>query len=102
MPVLTAFFVSRKVKRLQKRGSSRPRLVAVVKCIGNDLICWQVVSVKATKRLPCLPFQPKAGKRLTVSTLNLLKFKFPTKTTWLPWISAPVNHQVKQTQTSHF
>jgi len=31
------------------------------KCFGNYLICWQLISVKAAKRLPGLPFQPNAG-----------------------------------------
>jgi len=47
------------VKLLQKSASGRPRLVSVVcslKCFGNDLICWQLVSVKATKCLSGLPF----------------------------------------------
>jgi len=47
------------VKLLQKNGSGRPRLVAVVcslKCFEIDLICWQLISIKATKRLLGLPF----------------------------------------------
>jgi len=45
-----------------------------LECFGNDLICWQLISVRAAKRLPCLPFYPKAAKRLRVSTFWDLKF----------------------------
>jgi len=54
-----AFIVSKKVKHLQKSNSGRPRIVAVVcslKCFEIDLICWQLISVKATKHLLGLPF----------------------------------------------
>jgi len=60
-----------KVKLLQKSGSCRPRLVAVVfslKRFWNHLISCQLISVKATNCLPCLLFWPNAGKRLAVST----------------------------------
>jgi len=47
-----AFIVSKKVKPLQKSGPGRPMLVACnLKCFEIDLICWQLISVKATKRL---------------------------------------------------
>jgi len=39
-------------------GLGRPRHVALVcslSCFGNDLICWQLITVKATKHLACFP-----------------------------------------------
>jgi len=69
---------SNEVKLLQKKtDSGRPRLVAVVcslKCFGNYLICWQLISVKATKRLSCLLFKPKPRKCLAVSIFWDLNF----------------------------
>jgi len=80
-PEQAAFVVSKnasnEVKRLQNNGSGRPRLVAVVcslKSFGNNLIFWQLISVKARKSLPYLPLQPTGGKRLAVSTFWDLSF----------------------------
>jgi len=59
MPVLPTFIVSKIVKRFQRSDSGRPRLVSVVcslKSFGYDLVCWQLISAKATKRLPGLLF----------------------------------------------
>ena len=65
-----AYSCIKKAKHLQKSGFGRPRLVAVVcslKCFEIGLICWQLISVKATKHLLGLPFLPKPGKCLAVS-----------------------------------
>jgi len=63
MPVLAAFIVSQnafnEVQHLQKSDFGKSKLVAVLcslKCFGNDLICWQLINVKATKHLPSLLF----------------------------------------------
>jgi len=51
--------VSVKVKLMQKSDSGGPRLVAVVCCLTCfeiDWICWQLISVKATKHLLGLVF----------------------------------------------
>ena len=49
-------------------------MVCSLKCFGNDLICWLFTSVKATKPLPCVPFQPTGGKSLAVCTFWDMNF----------------------------
>jgi len=49
----------KKSEILKKSGYGWPRLVAVIcslNCFEIDLICWQLVSVKATKRWLSLLF----------------------------------------------
>jgi len=74
---VSCFYCLKKWNVCKENGSGKPRLVAVVcslKCFGNDSICWQLISVKATKHLPYLSFHPKAGKCLAVSTFWNLNF----------------------------
>ena len=44
---------------LKRSDSSKLRLVSLVcslNCFGNDLVCWQLICVNITKRLPGSPF----------------------------------------------
>jgi len=53
-------------------------VVCSLKCFGNDLICGQLITVKAAKRLPGL--QVKAGNASSVYLLHKQKaFQFPPK-----------------------
>ena len=79
MPVLAAFIAS---KNASNEVKLLPKIVAPVdpgllqnwnvlcslKCFGNDLICWQLIGAKTTKRLPCLLFKPTGVKHLAAST----------------------------------
>jgi len=92
-----AYSCIKKAKRLQKSGFGRPRLVAVVcslKCFEIGLICWQLISVKATKHLLGLPFLPKPGKCLTVSAFcrGRQHLNFPPR--------SPENHAYRCRETT--
>jgi len=57
MLVLVAFIVSKvsnEVELKKNVASAGPGLLqwCSIKCCGNDVICWQSISVKATKHLP--------------------------------------------------
>jgi len=83
MPVNSCFYsLTQKSETFAKKG--RPRFVAGVcslKCFEIDLICWQLISVKATKRFLGLPFQPTPGKHLVISAFCRRKrhLNFPSK-----------------------
>jgi len=59
IPVYSCFYCLKKWNFCKKSGSSRSRLIVVV-CSLNvfeiDLICWQLISVKATKCWLGLPY----------------------------------------------
>ena len=103
MPVLTAFIVWKKrfqwSETCKRNGSGRPRFVAVVyslKCFGNDLICWQLISANETKQLPGLQFKSKAGKRPAVPPGNWISHQNHAVTVDINMGKPPINESVNR------